>query len=310
MRFLTSRLSVLLCVAPLALAPAAVAAQEVQLDVSGGSDGLRQTLQAASLTLSLEESGGGAAQDFVAAARADYRRLLTGLYSEGYYGGTISIIVDGTEASQLDPLIPRNTVSRVVLSVNPGPRFTFGRADVAPLAPGTTLPEAFATGETARASVIGDAASAAVNGWRAVGRPLAATTDQTITARHSDQQLDAVVTVAPGPELTFGTINVEGNDAVRSERVLAIAGIPAQVYDPALIDRAEENLRRTGAFASATVLEGDAPDGTTLPLTISVVEQTPRRIGAGAEFSSVSGLTLSGYWLHRNLLGGAERFRV
>jgi len=310
MRFLTSRLSILLCLAPMAMAPAAAAAQDVQLDVSGGNDGLRQTLQAASLTLSLEESGGGAAQDFVAAARADYRRLLTGLYSEGYYGGTISITVDGIEASQLDPLIPRNTVSRVILSVTPGPRFTFGRADIAPLAPGTILPEAFATGQIARTSVIGDAASTAVNGWRAVGRPLAATTDQSITARHPDQQLDAVVTVAPGPELTFGAITVEGNEAVRSERILAIAGIPAQVYDPALVNRAEENLRRTGAFSSATVLEGDAPDGTTLPLTISVVEQTPRRIGAGAEFSSVSGLTLSGYWLHRNLLGGAERFRI
>jgi hypothetical protein len=28
-----------------------------------------------------------------------------------------------------------------------------------------------------------------------------------------------------------------------------------------------------------------------------------------SEYSTVSGLTLSGYWL-RNLLGGAERFRV
>lgn len=310
MRYLTSRLSALLCLALPALAPAAAIAQDVQLDLSGGSDGLRQTLQAASLTMSLEESGGGAAQDYVAAARADYRRLLTGLYSEGYYGGVISITVDGEEASRIDPLVPRGRVSRVVLTVTAGPRFTFGQAGIAPLAPGTTLPEAFATGRTARSSVIGDAAGAAVNGWRAVGRPLAETADQSITARHPDRQLDAVITVAPGPELTFGAIAVEGNDAVRSERILAIAGIPARVYDPALIDRAEENLRRTGAFSSATVLEGDAPDGKTLPLTISVVEQTPRRIGAGAEFSSVSGLTLSGYWLHRNLLGGAERFRV
>ncbi len=246
----------------------------------------------------------------MAAARADYRRLLTGLYAQGYYGGTISILVDGVEAASLDPLVRRSSVSSVVLRVTPGPRFTFGQAGIAPLARGTELPEAFATGATAEADVIGDAASAAVTAWRAEGRPLANVSDQSITARHEASQLDVQIIVEPGPELTFGTITVDGNEAVRTERVLAIAGIPAGVYDPAMIDRAEANLRRTGAFSSATVIESDTAEGSTLPLTLSVVEQTPRRVGAGIEYSTVSGLTLSGFWLHRNLLGGAERLRI
>ncbi|MCF2872398.1 BamA/TamA family outer membrane protein [Octadecabacter sp. G9-8] len=290
--------------------PLGLTAQNVQLNAPDASESLRTALTAASLTLSLAEDGADAPQDYVAAARADYSRLLTGLYSEGFYGGTISILVDGVEASRLDPLVPRGSVNSVVLSVTPGPRFTFGRAEIEPLARGTALPEAFATGQTARSGVVGDASAAAVDAWRNEGRPLAAPAGQSITARHPDEALDVSVIIDPGPELKFGTVSVEGNEAVRTNRVLAIAGIPSGQFDPAMIDRAEDNLRRTGAFTSATVIEGDAADGDTLPVTLSVVEQTPRRVGIGAEFSSVSGLTLSGFWMHRNLLGGAERLRV
>lgn len=290
--------------------PASLFAQDVQLNVPDGHDELRTKLTTASLTLALSRDGAEAPQDYVAAARADYRRLLTGLYSEGFYGGTISILVDGVQASSLDPLVPRRAVGSVVLSVTPGPRFTFGRADIQPLAPGTQLPEAFANGETARSGVIGDAASAAVSSWRDEGHPLARTDGQSIAARHPDQELDVAIQIAPGPELTFGRSTVSGNENVRAERILEIAGLPAgDVFDPALIRRAEANLRRTGSFASFTVTEADTANGTSLPMGIAVVEQIPRRIGAGIEYSTVSGLTLSGYWLHRNLLGGAERLR-
>jgi translocation and assembly module TamA len=290
--------------------PSGSSSQDVRLVAPQADEELQTILTAASLTLALERDGDDAPQDYVAAARADYRRLLTGLYAEGFYGGTISILVDGIEASGIDPLVPRSSVSTVVLSVTPGPRFTFGRADIEPLARGTQMPEAFAIGNTARSDDISDAASAAVVGWRNAGHPLAQNDGQTITAHHEDEKLDVAIVIAPGPELRFGNVVVTGNDAVRADRVLAIAGLPTGTFDPAAVVRAEANLRRTGAFTSAAIIEGDAPVGSTLPMTIAVVEQTPRRIGAGVEYSTVSGLTLSGYWLHRNLLGGAERFRV
>lgn len=292
------------------LAPSAILAQSVDLEVTGGDESLATTLQAASLTASLEQDGSNAAQDFVAAARADYRRLLTGLYSKGYYGGTISILVDGVEAATLDPLARRTSVSSVELRVTPGPRFTFGRADIAPLASGTELPEAFAQGQTAASAEINDAASAAVTGWRAAGYPLADVGGQNVTANHDTQTLDVEVTIAPGPQLTFGEVTVTGNENVRTERILEIAGLTSGTFDPALITRAEANLRRTGAFSAASITESDSAVGSTLPLTLNIVEQTPRQVGAGIEYSTVDGLTLSSFWMHRNLLGGAENLRI
>lgn len=292
------------------MCPSGSSSQDVRLDAPQADEELQTVLTAASLTLALERDGDNAPQDYIAAARADYRRLLTGLYAEGFYSGTISILIDGIEAAGIDPLAPHNTVETVVLSVTPGPRFIFGRADIEPLARGTQLPSAFETGNTASSDDISDAASAAVVGWRNAGRPFAQIDRQTITARHADEKLDVSIIIAPGPELSFGEVVVTGNDAVRTERILAIAGLRGRTFDPADILRAEANLRRTGAFTSAAIIEGEVPEGSTQPMTIAVVEQTPRRIGAGVEFSTVSGLTLSGYWLHRNLLGGAERFRV
>lgn len=291
-------------------APLPAATQTVELITPDGAERLQSTLEAASLSLSLAQDGTSDAQDFIAAARADYRRLLTGLYSAGYYAGTISILVDGIEASTLDPLVPRNTVNSVQLRVTPGPKFTFGRADIGPIPDNTQLPTGFATGETAESDAISGAASVAIRDWRAAGRPLAQVGGQNITADHPNQELDVEVILSPGPELTFGDINVVGNEDVRTDRILAIAGLPRGIYDPEKITRAEANLRRTGAFSAAAFIESDEAVDGTLPLTLNIVEQTPRRIGAGVEYSTVDGLTLSTFWLHRNLLGGAESLRI
>lgn len=70
-------------------------------------------------------------------------------------------------------------------------------------------------------------------------------------------------------------------------------------------------LTETGAFSTVTLREAETPnaDGS-LDMLLSVTDAKPRRIGFGAEVSSLEGLALSTYWLHRNALGGAERFRI
>ena len=289
-----------------------VAAQEVTLVLPDGSEALRAVLENAALTLSLDETDADGPQDYVAAARADYRRLLTGLYAEGHYGGAVSITIDGREASSLAPLDAPGQIGRVVITVDPGPRFTFGRTDVAPLAPGTLLPESFAPGLPARSDEIRTAVRAGVDGWRNLGHAKAEAAGQEIVAQHPQSRLDVAVEIAPGPRLSFGTITVTGNDAVRAPRILEIAGLPeGGIYDPQEVEDALTRLRRTGTFQSVALIESEAftPD-LTLPFELQVIEQKPRRIGFGAEISSLDGAAVNAFWLHRNLFGGAERFRA
>ena len=293
-----------------ALLASAGSAQEIDFEIA--DDDLRRAVKAASLVQSVRKSEDPSAQDYVAAARADYRQILTALYAQGYFGGSVSIRVDGREAAAIDPLEAPARIERIEVRVDPGPQFTFGRTEIAPLAPGTLLPESFGPGQPASTGAITEAARAAVEGWRAEGHAKAGIADEEIIARHGPAELDVALTVAPGPQLGFGTLTVEGNERVREARIRAIAGFPTgETYDPEDIDRVEARLRRTGAFRSATLVEAEtpAPDGT-LPFTLEVLEERPRRIGVGLEFSSLDGATVSAFWLHRNLLGGAERFRI
>ena len=287
-------------------------AQEVSIVLPPGAEDLRAALDAASLTTSLQDAGPTTAQDYVAAARADYRRILTGLYAKGYFGGTVSITIDGTEVAGIAPLDAPAQISAVVIAVDPGPVFTFGQAEIGPLPPQTTAPDSFQTGQPAQTDAIRAAVRAAVTSWQDLGFAKAGAGAQQIVAQHATSRLDVAVQINPGPRLTFGALTVTGNSAVRTDRIIAIAGLPTgQVYSPAEVAYAETRLRRTGAFDSAALVESDTytPD-LTLPFTVQVTEQKPRRLGFGAELTSLDGLTLSAYWLHRNLLGGAERLRL
>nr|WP_072856579.1 BamA/TamA family outer membrane protein [Loktanella atrilutea] len=292
-------------------AATAAVAQEVTIDAPGADDDLLGLLQDASLSRGIGDESDPQPQDYVAAARADYRRLLTALYAAGYYSGTISIKVNGAEAASIAPLAAPDRIDSIAITVVPGPLFTFGRAEVAPLAPGTELPDGFAPGEDARADVIRQAASAARTTWRDQGYAKVTVADQQIVARHTEDLLDATVAIAPGPRLTFGPLTITGNEAVRTSAINRIAGLPTgEIYSPDEMTKAAQRLRETGAFDSVSLTEAEeiGPDNT-LPITATIAESKPRRIGAGVEYSTVEGIRLSAYWMHRNIFGGAENLR-
>lgn len=282
------------------------------MQVPAAQDSLARALSDASLTVGSAEQGDATTQDVLASARADYARLLNVLYERGYYGGVINILVDGREAASIPTLSAPARISRIELRVDPGPLFVFSRARVAPLAPGTDMPEGFAPGQPARLGVIGRAARAGVDGWRDIGHAKADIADETIIANHPTSKLSAEIALSPGPRLTFGTLIVPRSSRVRPERVREIAGLPTgQVYSPEALERSSERLRRTGAFRSVVLQEADVVGpGNTLDISADLVDAKPRRFGFGAEIASFEGLTLSSFWLHRNLFGGAERLRI
>jgi translocation and assembly module TamA len=299
----------------LGLATLPALAAEVNLVVPGASKAFTKTLREGALSVSTAAQDDATAQDLLAAAQADYARLLGVLYGEGFYSGVISIRVDGREAASIPPLSTPGTIERIDITIERGPRFTFSRAEVSPLAPGTELPADFRLGADARGTLIGAAARAGVTGWRDAGHAKAAVAGQEIVADHTRATLDTAIALAPGPRLRFGDLLIRQGDTpsrVRQERIRAIAGLPTgQTFSPTLLDKSANRLRRTGAFRSVRLTETErpGPDGT-LDIEARVSDARPRRIGTGAELSTSEGLTLSGFWLHRNLLGGTERLRV
>ncbi|WP_323766027.1 autotransporter assembly complex family protein [Marinovum sp.] len=273
---------------------------------------LGQSLQASSVLNSLETSDETLPRDVVAAARADYTRLVETLYAQGYYSAVVRISIDGREAALIDPFQTPAAIGEVVIFVDPGQRFRLGQAEIAPLAGDNPPVEEFRSGAPALATVVRDAAQTAVRDWRERGFPKAEIADQSIAARHPSAQLDVAVAIAPGRRALFGDTEIAGKTAVREGRVRQIAGLPkGDRYAISEVERAASRLRKTGTFQSVQIDQaGPVAEDGTIDMEITVIDRKPRRIGAGIEYSTFDGLNLTGFWLHRNFLGGAERFRI
>ncbi|WP_338137282.1 autotransporter assembly complex protein TamA [Rhodovulum sulfidophilum] len=295
----------------LASGPHPAAATEAVLSAPGVSDELRQALEASALTPEAARAPDASAQDIFAAARADYARLVGVLYARGYYGPEVHVTLDGREAADLSPLSVPARIGRVEIRVAPGRPFAFSQALIEPLAPGTDLPDGFAPGKPAEAATVRAAAKAGVDGWRAAGHAKAKVAGQSLIADHPDATLAARLRLAPGPAIRFGDLVIAPGSGVREDRLRTIAGLPmGEPFDPDALDRSAERLRRTGAFRSVRLTEAETlGPGNSMDIGLEVVDQKKRRAGAGVEFSSLEGATVSGFWMHRNLMGGAERLR-
>ncbi len=297
--------------AAIAVAPAPSAAQEVRLSAPGASDDLQDRLRATSLLFREPEEGvTRTGEDIVAAARADYGRIIGVLYEDGFFAPVIAIRLDGRDAAGISPFDPPSTVRDVEIVIDTGAPFRLGEARIAPLAPDTDLPAGFRTGEPATTPLLRDTAEAALTAWRQQGNAFADVGDQSIRADNRGAILDVAIRVDPGPVISFGQLLPEGQERMRTVRILEIAGLPTgEVYSPEALARAEERLRETGVFSAVALQLRDPQPGDISDVTAVLDEAPLRRLGFGAELSSDEGIQLSAYWLHRNLFGGAERLR-
>ncbi|WP_430512801.1 hypothetical protein [Pannonibacter phragmitetus] len=68
---------------------------EVVLTLSGGSDDLKEQLEAASVLISESSSPPSGSDGLIARALNDFDRLVAQLYLQGFYGGTVNISLGG-----------------------------------------------------------------------------------------------------------------------------------------------------------------------------------------------------------------------
>ncbi|ODT66917.1 MAG: hypothetical protein ABS75_25390 [Pelagibacterium sp. SCN 63-23] len=261
------------------------------------------------------------AAGLIAKARGDYRRLLAALYSEGHYGGSVSIRIGGVEAANLPPDTDLPDPVEVTIAVTTGPLFTFGNVHIANQAPPTDDPgdqvdlpvlRGFGAGQVARSAVIAGAEALALEAWRQQGYAKAEVVSRDVVADHATKRVDVTINVNPGRLAAFGPIRVSGTSAMNPDFVAQQTGLAVgEEYDPDELTRAQKRLDRLEVFRSARLQAADnvGNDGL-LPYELIVEELSGRRFGVGATYSTVDGLGLEGYHLWRNLFGQAERLRL
>ena len=285
-------------------------AQDIQLSAPGLDEDLTESLRAASLLLQPSEES-RTAQDLVAAARADYGRLVAAFYDAGYFAPIVRIDVDGREAARIPPFGGPRSIQRITIRVESGEPFRLGTAEIGPLSPGTELPTEYRPGGAASTPLLRDTAAAAIDAWRVAGHAFAEVSGQQSTARPQQEILDVRIRIEPGQVVRFGALNAEGFERMRPERIAAIAGLPqGETFSPETLQRVEARLQETGVFSAISLQEGDVGEDGVMNVNSVLVESPLRRFGFGAELSTDDGASLSAYWLHRNLFGGAERLRI
>lgn len=313
MKYPAWHLMMLVCLVSIALfANQATALDRVRFVISGSDTVLAQELRTASLVGSAFNQQRLEPRDILSAALADYGRLLDTLYANGHYGGVIRIRIDGREAATLPLLSVPARMREIVIAVDPGPAFKFGRAAISPLVSGSDLPAELQIGQPARSVAIGNAVKSAVDNWRDAGHAKAKPVAQRVIADHQASTLSTEIKLDQGPQIRFGDLVVISPSAVRNHRIKRIAGLPkGTVYSPATLARMATRLRRAGAFSSVSFTEAETlGPNDIMDINLALADEAPRRFGFGAEISSLEGLNLNGFWLHRNLFGGAERFRL
>lgn len=293
---------------------------EVEIVVGETDSDIEGKLRAASTLWSDRNEPASGAAGLISKARGDYRRLLATLYSEGRYGGTISILIDGREAADLAPDATLAEPANVVVTVQPGPLFNFREAAIVNEAPAPQSrrdevddprDEGFAPGEVARSGTIIRAERLAVEAWRQQGHAKAEIAERRVEAAHDFDVVDARITVDPGRKAYYGPVTVQGTERIDPEWLAWMTGLrQGEEYDPDDLTRAGTRIARLDVFRAARFQEAEMIDANgLLPITYIVQERLPRRFGVGGTYSTIDGLGVETFWVHRNLFGRAERLR-
>ncbi|MBD9374874.1 outer membrane protein assembly factor [Rhizobium sp. ARZ01] len=277
-------------------------------------DELKNAIEASSLLK--QDDGQPVSGDLglVIKARDDRDRILAALYEKARYGGVVDIRINGTPLDSLPPLpdFPSGNVP-VAVTVHPGPAFTFDSITLSGDAASRSAADyGLIRGARADSTVIIKAGERVVADLKAEGRPLARLTDRKAIADHKTNTVDVVISAEGGPVANVGDVTVTGAKDVDPGFVKYYSMINAgQPYSPERLTKAADRLRQLGVFSSVTIHEAEqvSPDGT-LPMTIEVSEGKQRYFGAGAQFSTIDGFGVQGYWGHRNLFGRAESLRI
>ncbi len=312
-RFLGIFISFAISIAPLQLI-SSVSAKETEQTTPlrfSVKDELLVELQSISLLERTLKLPSATDAEILAAAKADYQRLILALYENGYFSASVHIQINGREVADYSLFDKVGTVNSASITVNEGPIFLFGTAQITPLPETTELPSEFAPGQTAKPSVIENAADIAIEDWRENSHPKAQISGQQLIADHRAKTLDARLQIDTGPKAKFGKLTVNGNQRMRTNRILKIAGLPEGAdYTTSQVKKSANRLRATGIFSSAILTEADTitADGY-LDITANVTEAKLRQIGVDASISTDEGGALRAFWLHRNLFGGGEQLR-
>ena len=254
----------------------------------------------------------------VTRAEGDVGRLQSALHSFGYYDGHAAIQIEGHAVD--DPALPdvlaalpAGSVAKVAIAVDRGPLFHLRHITVnGAISAADRAKLGIAPGDPAVASNVLAGQANLLAALRTSGHALAKVSVPDAVETPADKALDVAYTVDAGPRVDIGSITVNGlkatNDDYVRRRLLVHSG---QLYNPAVIDRARQDLADAGIFRSvdASIPDHLAANGT-IPLTFTVTERARHAVSFNLAYSTDTGATGGVTFTYRNVFGNGETLKL
>lgn len=283
-----------------------------------GIPALDAALKGASQLVSLRRKAPVGPFALIVRARQDAGRLRTVLHSFGYYGGTVSIRLDGRPLDQrglADVLgkIPKGVTVAARVAVRPGPLFRLRRITIAGDVPAAARARlGLKPGQPAVAAAVLKAGARLQRALQEEGYAQALVAPPQAFEHPREHVLDVAFTVRKGRRARIGRIELKGlksvNESFVRRRLLLH---PGELYRPSAIARARADLAALDVFAGVAVHIGDhiGPHGH-IPVVFDFTERPLHAVALTGAYSTDLGLSLSASWRDRNLFGNAEQLNL
>jgi translocation and assembly module TamA len=263
---------------------------------------LKSAVRAQSQTLSLFRYPPATVRQLRKRAEDDIPAMTGALRASGHLDAAIELEI---ETNRLP--------ARVTFRICRGPRYTIGdfRVVYSPGSDGVpSIPRWLGWGRHSAASVenVEAAEEAALRFLQERGYPHPKMMKRAVVHDDVRKKVDVTRTVDPGAPATLGTAELQGLVRVHPGYVQnRVPWTPGELYDVEELEDLEQDLLRSGLFASARVAAADEPDAEgRLPVRISLAERPRHTVRAGASYYTDEGFGGEARWENRNLFGNAE----
>lgn len=285
-----------------------------QVRVTSVSPAIEAVISGASLLVTEQANLPEDTTSLLARARVDQKRILAALYGEARYGAVLKILINNVELEDIpfDSDYVGKTVD-VRIDVDAGPEFLFGQLSATADGQAIDLSTfGIVANVAAKSGLILDAQTQIIADWRDKGYAFAVLNSRSIEADHGRSKLDVSLLFDKGMIAHVRNVRVEGAVDVRVATIVQVADMQAgSIYNPTQIKQATRQLQDLGVFNSAVIkVDDETSYGDQVDLIIEVSERKPRTLGVGVTAGNLDGLGIEGFWVHRNLFGGAERLRA
>lgn len=244
-------------------------------------------------------------------AESDVPEIIKVLHAQGYLEATVNIRLQDDNGYYL-----------VVVSINPGPRYTLDQYNILFDSTDNELLKnchqisleglGIKKGQPAFAQFLIEKELDLLQKLSECGFPLASITRRDFIANGETKTVNVELDVQTGPVAHFGSVSVEGLRSVKPELITKkTQWQQSEIYNNQYVERTQSALIDTGLFSSVLISHGDAllPDGT-LPMKIDVMETKHRSINVGASYQTHFGPGLTFGWQDRNVGGVGQKISI